>query len=129
MRVDAAVDHGYADAGPVPTGLPGGVCTDGLGGDVEGAGQRAIGRHISDLRVGGHRPDLSRRQEEVDSLDVLESPYNLVRGYELEIGIGRYVVELHDNLDVSFAAEHLLKVAGQVGTGHCQSACHKGNER
>jgi hypothetical protein len=48
----------------------------------------------------------------VDSLDVPEASHDLVRGEQLEIGIGRHVAELHDDLDVSFAAEHWLEVAG-----------------
>ena len=65
MRVDAAVDHGHADAGAVPPGLPGGVGADGLRSDIQAAGYGAIGRDISDQRIQFQRPDFGRRQEQV----------------------------------------------------------------
>jgi hypothetical protein len=87
MRVDAAVDHRHADPGAVPPGLPGDVGAHRLRGDIQSAGHGPIGRHISDQRIELQRPDLGRRQKQVDSLDVPEAPYDLVRGKLLQIGI------------------------------------------
>ena len=112
MREDAAVDYSHADTSAGPPGLPGGVGAYGLSGHIQAAGHSAVGRDISYKRIGRQRPDLGRRQEHVDSLDVPEASHDLVRGEQLEIGIGRHVAELHDDLDVSFAAEHWLEVAG-----------------
>jgi len=126
MREDAAIDHGHADPGAVPPGLPGDIGANGLSGHVQMAGHSAIGRDISDLWIARQRPDLGRRQKQVDSLDVPEAPYDLVRGKLLEIGSGRYVVELHDDFDVSVAPQ--LEVTGETRLGHRQTVRHKDSE-
>ena len=45
----------------------------------------------------------------------------------LEIGSGRYMVELHDDFDVSVAPQ--LEVTGETGLGHRQTARHEYSER
>ena len=125
VRIDAAIDHGHADARAVIPGLPGGVGADRLRGDIQAAGYGAVGRDISDQRIQFQRPDFGRRQKQVDGFHVPEAADDLACGKGCRSRIGRNVVELHDHFDVSAAAEQLLQVVREFRTGHGQAARHK----
>ncbi len=78
MRVNTAVNDRHANTRAIPPGLPGHVGADGLGGDIQSAGQTAVGRDISDQWINLERPDFGRRQPKMESPYMPEAAYDLI---------------------------------------------------